>query len=131
MRDVLPALAVAPDRDSSQHGVWYGFSHPHPQIVCPLTPQHLHSAVCLQVMEAMSRTFGDSIWDNTMLVLTHGMVQPPEGVKYGAPSQPSAPAADAGPPPTHPQAKGLIAVQYSTMGWLFLDQQPALCIFSR
>eukprot|EP00891_Asterochloris_glomerata_P000159 jgi/Astpho2/159/Aster-04622 len=35
-----------------------------------------------QVMEAISRTFGDSIWDHTMLVLTHGMVQPPDGVKY-------------------------------------------------
>ena len=52
---------------------------------CLLKAPPIQSLLCLQVMEAISRTFGDSIWDNTMLVLTHGMVQPPDGVKYGAP----------------------------------------------
>lgn len=70
---------------------WYGSSVQITKRGCLLMLQHLHSLLCLQVMEAISRTFGDSIWDHTMLVLTHGMVQPPDGVKYGAPLSASCP----------------------------------------
>jgi len=37
-----------------------------------------------QIIQAVSDTFGKSIWKKTVLVLTHGnLVQPPPGSDYG------------------------------------------------
>lgn len=43
-----------------------------------------HHTLLKQIMQAISDTFGKSIWKKTVLVLTHGnLVQPPPGSDFG------------------------------------------------
>ena len=41
------------------------------------------SSLDLEIFEAVTRVLGQELWNNTMIVLTHGEVDPPKGVSYG------------------------------------------------